>query len=160
MPRCNAECAPVILDDGDAHLAQTYRWCDNGDGYAKAYDRKTKRFVYLHRIVTQAQRGQIVDHINGNRMDCRRANLRITDRSGNALNSRKRRCHGAHGVASKYRGVAWHPTRSKWVANYRGKYLGLFDNDTDAARAYNAAADRENNEFARRNAVEAMKCPQ
>ena len=159
MPRYNTERAPVILDDNDQHLVMKYRWCDNGDGYAKAYDRETKRFVYLHRIVAQAMPGQIVDHVNGNRMDCRSANLRIVSRSANALNTEKKRvCRSSHGIVSPYRGVAWHSDRGKWVATFRGTYLGLFEDDAEAAKAYNAAADKENNQYARRNAVEDMSC--
>ena len=154
MPRLNSLRMTVQLDPQDEHLREEYRWVNNGDGYAKAYCRNTQKFVYLHRLVMNAKRGELVDHINRDRADCRRANLRLANRAGNALNAKKKKCRAAHGKVSPHVGVAWNDGCKKWVAAYRGKYLGVFVNDDDAALAYNAAADAENNQFARRNCVE------
>jgi hypothetical protein len=152
MPRTNAERYAVLLDPEDEHLREQYRWCDNGEGYAKAWDRNKRACVYLHRVVTGAQAGQVVDHINRNRADNRRSNLRIATRTENALNSPKKRCRAAHGRYSRHIGVAW--IGYKWVANYRGKYLGVFHDENEAALAYNRAVDADGIAHAARNNVE------
>lgn len=77
--------------------------------------------------------GELTDHINGNVLDCRRENLRITDHVGNSQN---RRC-------GKYRGVTRHKQTGKWQAQVYSKgknaYIGLFNSPYEA---WNAAASR------------------
>jgi len=79
-----------------------------------------------------------VDHINGDKLDNRRANLRIATAFENAQNR-----HVARG-ASSHRGVVWHKGAGKWMAQAHlagvQHYLGLFDREEDAAKA--AAAFR------------------
>ena len=154
QPKSNAKTVPVLLDAEDEHLREKYLWCSSGHGYAKAWDGETKKFVYLHRLVMNAPKGLVVDHINRDRADCRRANLRLANRAGNALNAKKKKCRAAHGKYSRHVGVAWNDGCKRWVATYRGKYLGVFVDEDSAALAYNAAALADNNEFARFNTLE------
>lgn len=90
---------------------------------------------------------QLIDHINLNRADDRIANLRPATPSQNVQN------HKAWG-RSQYRGVCLSASR-KWQAQIwtgsRKLYLGSFDNEADAALAYNAAALEHFGEFARLN---------
>lgn len=78
-----------------------------------------------------------VDHISGNRLDNRLRNLRVVTRSENMRNR-------ASTSASGYRGVSWDKKKGKWVAyivrNRRQKFLGHFDDKTEAALAYDRAA--------------------
>lgn len=97
----------------------------------------------------QAVRGQIVDHINGNGLDNRRENLRLATARENALNSRPRKGR------SKFKGVYLDTLRGNWYvqirAKGRGRYVGSFWSELDAARAYNKAALEHYGEFARLN---------
>lgn len=95
-------------------------------------------------------RPYLVDHINGNPLDNRRSNLRITDKRGNAQNSAK------HKDASSYfKGVTWDKSRRKWmvqiVIDGVRTHLGRFAIEEDAARAYDEAAKQHFGEFARCN---------
>jgi hypothetical protein len=95
--------------------------------------------VLLHRWLLGAERGQTVDHVNWNRLDCRRQNLRFasgSEQNANQGNSVRN--------TTGYRGVA----RLKGSAKFRSlirkggvqHFLGYFDDARDAARAYNEMA--------------------
>jgi hypothetical protein len=124
--------AEVLVDDEDWLDVYRFKWwrsngyargCVNGEDYG------------MHEYLT----GKLgMDHINHNGFDNRRANLRELDRSGNSQNQKKRA-----GVTSRYLGVV-QKENGKWQAQI-GKngvlhHLGVYENEEDAARAYNAAA--------------------
>jgi hypothetical protein len=105
----------------------------------------TKR---LHRLITNAPDGLLVDHRNGNSLDNRRENLRFATRQQNACNSRKQ-----DNCSSKYRGVS--KCRNKWRAalNYNKKCVlrKSFVSEIEAAKAYDEATKKYHGEFARLN---------
>lgn len=84
----------VLIDEQDLHLFTTTAFSDNGCGYLRGQDAKTKKLTYLHRIIANAKPGQIVDHINRDTYDNRRCNLRIATRSENAINNKRRAAAG------------------------------------------------------------------
>lgn len=88
-----------------------------------------------------------IDHGNRIRSDNRWCNLRAATSAEN-----KRNGSGRHGRTSQYRGVSLNTARKKWVANiscnYKLIYIGSFDNEIDAARAYDRAAMRFHGDFA------------
>lgn len=71
-----------------------------------------KRCVLLHREIMKAKKGEVVDHINNNIFDNRVENLRIVDRSKNAMNS-----VGHNDRLSSFRGVYYNKRTKKWEAN-------------------------------------------
>ena len=89
-----------------------------------------------------------VDHINGNGLDNRKANLRLATGTQNGYNRRKTRKR----TWSKYKGVTFDKRRKKWegkiVINGRKQHLGSFTNELDAGRAYDEAAKKYHGEFA------------
>lgn len=105
---------------------------------------------YVHRLVMHAARGQVIDHVNGNPLDCRRANLRVVTKSQNGFN-RGRAKHNTSG----YKGVYWCKFTSRWRAEIRHEKkrvkLGRFDDIEAAARAYDAAAREYHGVYARTN---------
>jgi len=85
--------AHTQIDDDDRDLVKGYRWSPQNHGYVVGYPHgasRTRRTL-LHRLILDAQPGQIVDHINHNTLDNRRSNLRLVTTSQNHMNRRPTR---------------------------------------------------------------------
>jgi hypothetical protein len=144
----------TIVDRDDVPLVSTTRWyaCRMGKTWY-AY-RRTGRGVkasqeYMHRVLLGLRRhdGHQVDHANGNGLDNRRANLRL---STNAENGRNRGPNRNN--TSGYKRVCWHKSGRKWFASIQVDgvqiSLGLFADPIDAALAYDLAAIKHHGAFA------------
>ena len=92
----------------------------------------------------------MLDHIDKNKLNCCKSNLRGCNHVINSINRIKRQ-----NLTSKYRGVCWDATRNKWTAyiNWAGrrKYLGRFSSEEQAAKAYDARAKTLHGEYAQLN---------
>lgn len=113
-----------LIDKDDYATVRNHKWLVYPSGYVKA--RINKKCVYLHRFLTDCPDKMIVDHINHNKADNRKENLRIcTQRE----NSRNRKCNG----------VRFDKRRKTWQAYIRTedgfKSLGSFKEKEDALRA-------------------------
>ena len=145
----------AIVDDEDFERINQWKWYYGG-GYAGRNKKRTKgipRGLSLHCfIMGKPSDGLEVDHIDGNKLNNQKSNLRIATRSQNAMNVgiTKRNKSG-------YKGVSWHKCSNKWEVRIRinGKklHLGLFINKEDAAKAYNDAAKLHHGEFANLNKI-------
>lgn len=81
------EVARVKIDREDIDLVKDYRWTDNGNGYIRTFIGTTP--LYLHRLLTGSC-GE-VDHINRDRKDNRRSNLRVVEHYVNCHNRGEKR---------------------------------------------------------------------
>lgn len=108
--------------------------------------------IRLHRLITEAPRGLIVDHINFNTLDNRIGNLRIITATESNL---WRQTTG--GKTSRFRGVHFSRKENRWIAQIVSdkhgirKKLGRFTDEVAAARAYDRAAKDLFGEFVRLN---------
>lgn len=123
----------TLIDERDAYLFERHKWTPDASGYVHRKSASGGK-LYLHRVIAGATDGEVVDHINRDRRDNRRSNLRLVSRSDN---NRNRTGWGS----SSYRGV--HIKRDRWhaeiKANGRSWSLGSFDTAEDAAAAYDNA---------------------
>jgi len=144
--------ATFIIDVDDVEKLDGKLWSDNGNSYIVTRYNNKKYNNKLHRIIMNAPDDKEVDHINGDKSDNRKCNLRLCDRSGNVFNRDKYKIN-----TSGYKGITWNKSHRKWVSrigiNYDRLFLGDFDNKEDAARAYNEAAIKYHGEYAKLNNV-------
>ena len=116
-----------------------------------------QKSVRMHRAVLDVPAGKFIDHINHNGLDNRKANLRIVTRRENSWNKRKQRGN----YSSQYKGVTWLKRTGKWQARIvcRGTsiFIGQFDDEEAAARAYDARAAELFGEYAALNFRRSMK---
>lgn len=140
----------AIVDEADFEIAASRKWyaAETAGGRFYAASKPKGGIVYLHRLILGAPSNVTVDHVNGDTLDNRRANLRIATHSQNMRNSHVRRDN-----TTGFKGV-WAPTKSSpkfkayiGTAPHR-RYLGRFESAADAARAYDAAASELYGEFA------------
>lgn len=142
----------ALVDDADYERVAALRWHLTGHGYVRAYvgmDLGRSQHVYLHRLLLVAAAGQFVDHANGDTRDNRRANLRLCTKQQNNRNRVSPRTRTGYKGVQRLRGSR-HFYASIGV-NRRHIYLGAFDTQEQAARAYDAAAREHFGPFARLN---------
>ena len=150
----------ALVDDSDYDWLRQWRWLLVGPGYAGRFDRLdgTSRLIYMHRLLINAQPGQHVDHINGDRLDNRRANLRLVTNTQNQQNKRT----PSHNT-SGHKGVCWHKGSGKWhvriTVNGKRLHLGYTRDRETAARLYDAAARRFFGEYAHLNYPDSPTSP-
>lgn len=164
IPLANAPGVFAIVDGLDAESVRTHVWRSmRPSRAASAYAYTTIRtpngseVALLHRFILGLRKGDkgVVDHNNRRKLDCRRANLRLTDQSGNGANaglSRKSR--------SGLKGVNWGTREQKWRATISWRkiryHLGYHKQKAHAGLAYNIAAQQLHGEYAALNDVPEM----
>lgn len=129
----------AIVDAADYERVARHKWCASGSGRRMyAYCHINGKTVALHRFLTNAPKGMVVDHIDGNGLNDRQSNLRVCTQRQNLWNSRPK---GRH---SRYKGVCWDKYRNRWVVyvRYEGRniFVGRFRDEVEAARAYDRRA--------------------
>lgn len=136
----------AIVDDADFESLNRWRWFVS-HGYAARNEGNTT--VRMHRQLMNFPESH-VDHINGDRLDNRRCNLRLATNAENSRN-REKQSNNTSGVI----GVHWHKPRKKWLASVqvdgKRKHLGLFDNIFDAMIKVDEYKLKQHGEFARTN---------
>lgn len=144
----------AIVDEEDYEFLNQWNWTTDRikNGYAT-----TKTIGLMHRFLLKVEKGVHTDHINHNRLDNRKCNLRICTQQQNQFNKQK----GHPGQTSSFKGVSAARTtvsgQKKFTAhinfNWKTMHLGTFNNEIEAAKAYNNAANKYFGEFALLNQI-------
>ena len=143
----------AILDDEDYEKIKKWNLHAYKNKSGVWYIRRTlnSKQIPLARILLSATKGVFADHINGDGLDNRRCNLRLTTASQNGINRRK--VNGS----SQYKGVSWNKPLNKWIVHIKkdGKilHLGCFLSEGEAAKTYNKKAIELFGEYARLNEI-------
>jgi hypothetical protein len=128
----NNEVAKALIDLDDVEKIKNYKWGIGNGGYTI----NANNSILLHRFILniKPKYGYVVDHINRNRLDCRKNNLRITTFKENSIN-RGTQSNNTSGVT----GVSFEKRRNKWEShiksNGKKKFLGYYDCIEDAIKA-------------------------
>ncbi len=153
----------AIVDDEDYEWLNQYKWSAHKTKYGgfmaiRTSKRPQRKMIYMHRQIMNCPKEMDVDHQNHNTLNNLKSNLRICTRSQNCQNSKI-----CKNNSSGYKGVTWFNQRKYKDKKYKGKWraqithnnknfhLGLFNNKTDAAKAYDIAAIKYFGEFANLN---------
>jgi hypothetical protein len=139
----------ATVDDEDYYLVAGVNWSLHSAGYA--HGRLNGTMVLMHRLILSSSPGAMTDHVNGNKLDNRRQNLRTCSHGENMRNRKKHR-NNRSGVKGVY--LESRTGRSpKWIAQICTenvqRRLGAFDDIEAAKLAYQLAAEKYHGEFAR-----------
>ena len=150
----------ALVDDDDFEYLNQWKWQANQKQNKRFYAWRGKKIdgkykmIYLHRFILKLTDKKIfVDHANMDTLDNRKINLRICNRSQNAVNTDKNKINllGFKGISFDKRSNKYY---SSICINKKRIHLGTFIDPKDAARAYNQAAQKYHGEFAQLNILD------
>lgn len=122
----------ALVDDFNFEWLNQWKWQLSTSGYA--IRKEGKKIIRMHRLVNFTPSWLFTDHINQNKLDNRRGNLRIVTKSQNGFNRGKPKSN-----SSGIKGVYWDKFTNKWRAEikifYKKISLGRFTNLEDAVLA-------------------------
>ena len=142
------ETGRTIIDKDDYDIVKDYKWCYDGHGYAVTHKNKNE-MIKLHRLIMNNCESEVIDHINGNRLDNRKCNLRKATFQQNSFNIDN------NGQGSNNRkGVSYRKDRGKWRAyitvNDKQIVLGSFNTEEEAIKAREEAEIKYFGEYRRK----------
>lgn len=145
------------VSDRDFPLVRGFNWRItfkyNNRPYVYTFDPKSKKHIYLHRLILNPVDSEEVDHKNNDSLDNRRENLRLASRQQNSFNIGKRKGK----FSSRFKGVSRVERLKKWYVSicFNGKTipLGHYSDEKIAARVYDKEARRLFGDFAHLNGV-------
>lgn len=144
----------ATVDKKDYKYLKQWKWYCDVCGYAarSAIIDGRKSRVIMHRVIAKTPEDMCTDHINMDRLDNRRKNLRIVNKSQNGMNRLVNK-----GREIPYKGVSFRKDSEKYRAygtkDKKRVWLGEYDNPIDAAKKYNKFAKRVYGEYANLNII-------
>src|SRR5258708_5074163 len=151
----------TIVDDENFDFLSQWKWFCHTDKHGNLYAQRTQWIkgskgksnkIYMHRLIMEAPKNKEVDHIDGNGLNNVLSNLRLYYKKQNLFNSKPHK-----NSLSKFKGVTKFPNNKKWIAqiciNHKTRNLGSYDNENQAALAYNQAAKQFFGQFAYLNKI-------
>lgn len=150
----------ALVDDSDFEHLNQFKWYAARNHYGgfiaqrrcDCWVGKQSHMIRMHRQITSCPQRLQTDHRNHNTLDNHRSNLRICTNAQNAMNK-----NGYKNHTSIFKGVSWYKATKQWQAqikfNQKNIYLGYFNLEIDAAKAYNQKAKELFGEFALLNKV-------
>lgn len=131
----------IIFDDEDYNLINQYHWFIDSWGYCVA--NKNYKTIYMHRLILEHNNVDItdkeIDHINRNKLDNRKENLKTCSRYENSINRDIFKNN-----KSGYKGICWSKKYNKWrvyiTVNKKQIHLGYFN---DKEKAINCRRNAE-----------------
>lgn len=130
----------TIVDDADFQYLSKWKWFYN-KGYVRRSDYSTGKLIkiYMHREIMKPPKGMVIDHIDSDKLNNQRSNLRICTHQQNQCNRKKYKNN-----KSGYKGVSFNKRDCKWVAGIgvggMKKHLGSFTTAEEASKAYEQAS--------------------
>lgn len=146
----------TLVDDADFEYLNQWKW-QAQRGARTYYAVRTeyypiRRKVFLHRELIECH-GKLVDHIDGNGLNCQKINLRTCTKTENNRNKKPSGNFNYLGVTYKKETKRWN---ARIMVNRKAIHLGYFDKPEDAAIRYNEAAKLYFGEFANLNVVKVL----
>lgn len=140
----------AIVDDADFSWLSKFKWQISGNN-TYAVRTENKKIIRMHRLIMDCPNDKFIDHINGNKLDNRRENLRICIKAQNEVNKSKRKGN----YTSKFKGVVYVIGRRQkhWMARVSKIFVGYFNSEIEAAQAYNIKARELYKDFIKLNPV-------
>lgn len=145
----------AVIDAADINIIEQYNWkavlLGRGKPYAMTWLPRVdgeRKGILLHRLLLDAPADRQVDHVDGNGLNCRRANIRIATHAQNQWNVgiTARNSSGFKGVKATRSGLRW---RAQISFEGRQIHIGYFQSPEEAHAAYVREAARLHGEFAR-----------
>ena len=141
----------ALVNDEDYEWLNQWKWCASKlhyGGFAAVRGATgTNKRLFMHRVIMYAPKNMQVDHENHNTLDNRRINLRLATASQSQHNTK-----GHKNTLSRHKGVTWNRRSRKWSVqirlNNKPYYGGCFDEEIEAAKAYDNKAKELHGEFA------------
>lgn len=135
----------ALVDDEDFESLRQHNWCamwsENSRSFYAVRNRSKSEgggLVLMHREVTKAVHGSIVDHEDHNTLNNQKENLKVGTHASNQKN-RTLQKNNVSGI----NGVSWNAQKGKWQARItvegKSKHLGFFDDPARAAPIIEAA---------------------